>query len=71
MPTKRRLAKRRSFALSPAAVSAWEAAGPASIETAGDCGLILDDALGEALGLPPLLWTHEAAYARAALEVAS
>ena len=67
MPAKRRHAKRRAFALSPTAVAAWEAAGPGSIEIQGGAGLILDEALSEALRLPPLLWLPEAAAARVEL----
>ncbi len=67
MPAKRRLSKRRTFAVSPEAIARWRNIGPDAIP---GWHHIADDELAELLGLPPFLAlspTEEAAL-RAGLE---
>ncbi len=42
--------------ITPAAVAAYRAAGPGSVEVQRDACLICDDALADALGVPALIW---------------
>lgn len=42
--------------ITPAAVAAYRAAGPGSVEAQGHACLICDDALADALGVSALVW---------------
>lgn len=69
MPIKRRLAKGRTFRVTPEAVARWREVGPAAMD--GTC--ILDDELADALGLHALLAMpdEDLAELRAALDEAA
>lgn len=70
MPIKRKRALSRNVRISPAATTRWREIRPEGIDLQGDCGILFDDALADALGIPTLLWLWEAADAFHALEAA-
>ena len=68
MPLKLRRPKRREFQITEAAVARWREIRPDGIEVGADAGIIMDEALAEALGEYWLLWTPHAPAIRAELE---
>jgi hypothetical protein len=70
MPIKRKRALSRNVTISPAAIARWQEIRLEGIDLQGDCGILFDDALSDALGIPTLLWLHEAADVFHALEAA-
>lgn len=70
MPIKRKRPLSRAVIISPEAIALWREIRPEGLELQGDCGILFDDALADALGIPTLLWLWEAADAYHALEAA-
>lgn len=70
MPIKRKRALSRAVIISPEAIARWREIRPEGIDLQGDCGILFDDALADALNIPTLLWLHEAREAFDRLEVA-
>ena len=70
MPIKRKRALSRTVAISPEAIARWREIRPEGIDLQGDCAIIFDDALTDALGICPLIWTLEAREAYERLEAA-
>ena len=68
MPIKRKRPLSRAVIISPDAIARWREIRPEGLELQGDCGILFDDALADALGMPTLLWLWEAADAYHALE---
>jgi hypothetical protein len=68
MPIKRKRPLSRAVIISPEAIARWREIRPEGIELQGDCAILFDDALADALGIPTLLWLWEAADAYHALE---
>ena len=60
MPIKRKRARSRSVKVSHEVIARWREIRPAGIETQGRCGMLTDERLSEALGIPALLWLLEA-----------
>ncbi len=61
MPIKRKRKITKTMQPSIDALERWRQIRPAGIERQGDCAILTDDCLAEALGLPILLWLREAA----------
>lgn len=70
MPIKRKRALSRNVTISNEAIAHWREIGPEVIDLQGDCGILFDDALANALGICPLIWTLEAREAYERLEAA-
>ncbi len=70
MPIKRKRALSRSITISPEALDRWREIRPEGIDLQGDCAILFDDALANALRIPTLLWLHEAREAFDRLEAA-
>lgn len=71
MPMKARVSKRRAVAITEAARARWLAVGPSGVRIEGTAGIILDEALADALGLPWLIWHPAVSLAVADLEGAT
>jgi hypothetical protein len=54
--------------ISDQAIARWREIRPSGAHVQGNCAILCDDALADALGIPTLLWLWEAAEAKDALE---
>ncbi len=70
MPVKRKRAISRSVKISPDALARWRKIRPKGIEVERDCGMLVDNVLADALGIPALLWLFETREAYDQLEAA-
>jgi hypothetical protein len=68
MPIKRKRVRSRSVKVSREAIARWRVIRPAGIEIQGKCGMLIDECLSDALGVPALLWLFEAKEAYDRLE---
>ena len=68
MPIKRKRPLSRAVIISPDAIARWREIRPEGIELQGDCAILFDYALADALGICPLIWTLEAREAFDRLE---
>lgn len=68
MPVKRKRLLSRHVKVSTEAIARWREIRPEGADLQGSCGIIFDQELADALGIPALIWLEEAADALQFLE---
>lgn len=68
MPVKRKRMRFRNARVSNEAIARWREIRPQGAELEENCGIIFDNVLADALGIPTLIWLEEAAAALRQLE---